>query len=1041
MEEQKEEDKDKDNNSETKHNLDIIDSMANDVLKNSLSRGIFENKKIKQIFSHVLKRTIKNFTIDKNTIVYQLPGTGDSKFKNYDKIAQDIKNVEISIKKEIKLKKKKRELNKDSKNDNLTKSNYFSDNFYDEEKEDEKMKKNIFNAEEYNLLLVIQKLKIPPEKRTIEDLYHIKNFLFQTKLTDNYITEFNNDKKIIEDMITFYALEFRYKKYEKGETIFKIGDLAENFYIVLFGKVDLLKILTKSENMSGYEYFCYIMDLLKKKEIYRYKLCINVNKKIFPIESEDEDILPYIFLHYVLKDIYDGRQEDDFISALDIVGVSPKKFGFGENKVITNEYIYDNYKYIRKKFPKIPDDKIREYRFINSKVIKKNVKIYDYNKFMTFEALDFFGENSIENNTNRNGTMVCVEDTEVLYLPSRLYLSNILTKKAIILERKTAFLSKNYLFNKIPQKKFEKRYFSWFILETYHKDEILFRENDKLENVYFIKQGNVKLVTSKSIIELEIFINEINKKIKVIQNIFNNNNVSNEPEISNLNYNNLNADSHELLKHINKKEFIKLFILKESEDIGTESYLLGLNHINTCIISSTIAKIYKIDIKYLTELFQNEKICFYELIDRVENKLKLYSERLFEINNTKLAMTDQKITEEKNKIYQTEFSDISNISSFSPNNKIDFNFNKLKEMVNYNNNNKSSIISLKNKRFMNLNSTLPNLYNKGNFVQRSVYDNYVNLNKNMSPKNRKGKYKNSLFNISNSNSNNNTNYNKTTSLSLNQKMKSNNLSNEMILKINLMKRQKEFPYEDEFLSVLKNDFNYLLKEKLMLTRTKDNNHQDKATLTKNFSFEMINNKNIQSISVSQNNNNTISNTQTNENYITGLTRKNFLLTQIDNFNNNLKDTSKFLLTEDSFKKTNNDISISKKILNNNKIYSSEKNRINLMKNILTNEELKKQNSLKKNENINIFNSSKIWNKKKKIKHPYVCPLTLIKLKRYKIFAEKDKFLEDKKRLEMNIQENYKKRGLNQFGYPISYDKKKFRKYNYSSKIDKEGNLG
>ena len=172
-----------------------------------------------------------------------------------------------------------------------------------------------------------------------------------------------------------------------------------------------------------------------------------------------------------------------------------------------------------------------------------------------------------------------------------------------------------------------------------------------------------------------------------------------------------------------------------------------------------------------------------------------------------------------------------------------------------------------------------------------------------------------------------------------------------------------------------------------------------------------------------------------------MTRKNFLLTQIDNFNNNLKDTSKFLLTEDSFKKTNNDISISKKMLNNSKIYSTEKNRINLMKNILTNEELKKQNSLKKNENINIFNSSKIWNKKKKIKHPYVCPLTLIKLKRYKIFAEKDKFLEDKKRLEMNIQENYKKRGLNQFGYPIYYDKKKFRKYNYGNKIDKEGNLG
>ena len=448
-----EDENDKDNKYTTfQDNLDKIDTMATNVIKNTFANGIFENKRIKQLFNQV-KKAIKNVPlIDKNTIVYQLPLTGETKYKNYDKIVADIRRVEINIRKENEIKRKKKIEQKEIDYENQNNDYLYSDN-YEEEKEEEKIKKNIFNTEEYNILEVIQKFKILPEKRTIEDLYILKNYLYQTKLIENYLNEFNNDKKIIENLVTFYGLEFKYKKFQKGETIFKIGDMADNFYSILLGKVDLLKVLPKEVEMSGFEYFCYIMELIKKKEIYRLKLCINTNKKIFPINIEDETILPFIYLHFILKDIYDGKKIDDFNKILEIINISPTQIGIVANKIITNDYINDNYKKIKKKFPKIPDDKIRDYIFINNKIIKKHIKTFDYDKFMTFEALDFFGENSIENNTSRNGTMICAEDTEVLYLNNKLYLNYVLAKKAIIQERKTAFLNKNYLFNKIPQKK------------------------------------------------------------------------------------------------------------------------------------------------------------------------------------------------------------------------------------------------------------------------------------------------------------------------------------------------------------------------------------------------------------------------------------------------------------------------------------------------------------------------------------------------------------------------------------------------------------
>ena len=872
------------------------------------------------------------------------------------------------------------------------------------------------------------------------------------------MNEFNNDKKIVENLITFYGLEFRYKKYKKGETIFKIGDVSDNFYSILLGKVDLLKLLPKIVNMTGQEYFYYLLDLIKKKENYRYKLCITTNNKIYPIYIEDEDILPYIYLYYVIKEIYEGKQYNNLNELFKFLDISPKEIGLEENKLLTMDYINDNYKLIKKRFPKIPEDKINDYRFINNKVINRPVKIFDYNKFLSLESLDYFGDNSIENNTTRNGTTICTEDTEVLYLNSKLYLNNVLTKKAIIIERKTAFLSQNYLFNKIPQKKFEKRYFSWFILETYNKGEILFKENDKLKYVYFIKEGNVKLLTSKSMLELEIMINEISKKIIKIQSIYKN--IDDENENHNLNYNNIKADYQELSEHINKKEIIQLFILKEKEEIGIESYFLGLNNLNTCIVDSISAQIYKIDIKYLTELFNNEKICFYELIDRVENKLKLYRKRLFEINNIKLSMTDQKISEKKSNIYDEEFNVNINITSFSPNNKVDLNFNKLKEIVsNKNNINNIKIDNYKFHRSSIFSLTLPNLSNnKSNksSLSKNIYDSYLNLSKNKNKKGKKiGNLKtsfyntNSSYNKTDSNSKMNTNYKTRNSIFFNSNIKS-KLSDEKEMIKNLKKKQKRFLYEDEFLSILKKDFNNVLKEKLMFIKPTEKKFVNKGISTKSFSQEnfQINN----TISLSQKNVETMTNmaaeSSENNNNMEWNTRR-LLLTHVDNFQK-MESNNKFMLTENTFNIKKNNLA-SKEMLNRNRTFSNQPDLMNLTKTSITNLskkiELKEENSYNKKEIIlqkinqlsdnNIsakktqynLNGSKSLNKNKKINHSYRAPLTLIKLTKYKMIAEKDKFIEDKKRFEMNQKINYRIRGLNSFGYPMYYNKRLFRPCN------------
>ena len=1000
----------------------------------NLTGNIFKNKQLNQLFAKSTKKlgTTKP-ALQRASIVYQLPNTGDMKSKDYDKISGDIKKLEVAIRKEHELNwRKLSSKNLESNNFNSIES-YSSDanNTIDEELEKNNNNKNAYK-EHFNILEVIQKFKISPENRTVEDLYVTKNFLYQTKLLEHYRKEFNNDKKMIENLTTFFGLEFRYQKFKEGESIYKIDDYADNFYMVLLGKIEIFKVEPKLVNITGYEYFCYIMNLKKNNEMHRYKLTIEENRDIFPIWSDEEDLLPYFFLQFVLEDIKEGKSVN-FSKILEIINMSPKDLGLVETKIIFNDYILEKEKRILRKIINLSKDKINEYRFINNKIVKRNLKLYEYVKYKTIDSLNFFGEDCIESSSPRTETAICAETTELIYLMNKLYINNILPKKAIILERKTAFLAKNYLFNKITPKKFVRRYFNLFSLETYNKGDILFSENANLDYVYFIKEGNVNLLTSKSILEMEMFINEINKKIKVVQNIFNNEGNDEEENNFNFLYNNIKSSSAELFDYIKKKEKINIFVLKESEDAGLVSYLLGIGYLVTGIVDSPTALIYKIKKEDLTEILRKEKLCFYELINRVEDKLKILSKRFYEINNIKLSMTDHKIAEENNIKYNISsknqnYDDIN--TDIFPTLETKADVEKLKELINIHNTNKL-LNNHKISKGRNLSLVLPNLFNK--------LINKRSSNLNLSPKKSKefnlAKNIQTILNTYSNTSNNSKNKKKKIKSFFPPEKTKNKLTLKQRVK-KLIYYKKKFPYEEEFLMKLTQDMNDLVENKLILTKKITKTEQNELLTTKT-------------------ENNILNNTgfdDTNE-------KNNLLLiTQVDNFKNKINANHIFTQTDHDFnpKKNNNNDNdknnLEEKNLNNEKndleldtILISKGNKKNSLENnktirLSTINNISTDNNILNNEKINKSKLIKNNNQIRNIKHPYVSPLTMVKLKRYKMIDDKDKFEENKKRYEKNIIKKNKERGLNQFGFPITYDITLTRKYNQNYKYNNNFNL-
>ena len=622
------------------------------------------------------------------------------KIINPEELVYNSPFMQIKPKDYISLCKDLKKLEKQNRMFSQLKNDYYDD--YDEEFDFLNINNNLKlneTSNDYNnveeILKIIEKVKTPPEKRKMTDLLNIVKYLTTTKL-GKYFKEGFEQKQIFEKLITFCGAEIKYKFFKKGETVFRIGDLPDNFYIILWGKVDILKPLPKKMTITGHQYFCYLMQLVESKDEHLFNLCIKTNKNHFRIDVDDAKDLKYIYIYIMLSQI-NRHKIINFDEVLKLVNMSYKEFDLEEDKLKDPKYIFENMKKIKIYLPDIPTSIISKYLFLKETQIQKEVTLYYYSSFLTLDTKSHFGDSAMDSNTTRNATIAAKEDTHTAYISCSSYFHNVVSEKAALIDKKVQFLNTNFIFGKINQKRFEQKYFGLFINKNYKKGDIIYHEGDLPLNVYFIEKGDVELYSSKNIFELQKVIEYLeNKRFKFIKKVDNNDEKYEEKEKEYIHtYNKINLDEHDLRKEIIKKEKNKIVLLKENEDLGLLSFYFGYPYLATSIVSSASAKIYQIDNKYLSEIILKEKICYYDLINRIENKLFLLHDRFFNINNTKLLLADhQKIIDSKRERNNSQNFDSSNNNiknkninnsqenSYSFNNQKN-NFNKTVMKINY----------------------------------------------------------------------------------------------------------------------------------------------------------------------------------------------------------------------------------------------------------------------------------------------------------------------------------------------------------------------
>ena len=664
-----------------------IDKSKNSKIKSSKAiRNLYMNEKdlsfeIKErnnrSTSKYTSRIKINNVITQDTLIYEILFDNsiddDKRHRNYDRVSREIK--EIEQKNEIKKMKLKKKINLISQklNDNMNQTKGSKDIKLIDAELSLRAKtlemKELDKSSNLNYYELIQKLKIPPEHRTIKDIIQIKPFIEKTNLAKNFKEEFTNIN-IIEKLINFCCIEMYYKRYKEGDIIYKIGDAPKEFYSIIYGKINIIKAIQNSKMMSGFQYFCYLMNLRKNNDIYIFHKTIEANSNNYDINVEHIDIIHYIYLVNYLKTIKNKELHNiSFLNLLELINIIPEELGIDTNQINSINYIINNTKIIIKKIPiTISQNLIRKYSFFDDDLIKKNVILYNYEISENLKANDYFGDDIVKD--EHSSTAISEDNTEVAVLPIKLYNSEIALLKSIVIDNRISILHSYQFFNKIKYQKFKHKYFKFFKSETYYKGDILFKEGQPINNLYFIQEGSLQLYISKSMNEIESLIELLIK----MKNSIKLNKVNNsKKEKDNLNYSLINSSQEELVNYLEQRQMNKFLVLTDNEEVGFISNFLGDKYLTSCVVESQKAKIYKMEVKYLNQILNEEKECIEEYNNRIKMKLNLFIKTLFKMNNIKLIMIDEKINLKKSREKDTEEKM-----------KIIINSSNIKGMVNYN---------------------------------------------------------------------------------------------------------------------------------------------------------------------------------------------------------------------------------------------------------------------------------------------------------------------------------------------------------------------
>ena len=509
----------------------------------------------------------------------------------------------------------------------------------------------------------------------------ISKIIRKSKLMEKLEKEFTgSDKKIDLSTLSYMcAKNLLFMELKKGKILFRVGDMGDRFYLILSGKITILKPKKIICKMNLQEYLIYLQLLLKEKENFLFNEVILQNCTSIPITNIEEikNIFRILFIldlrNKVLNGIVSNNKElakffeenKQEYSDYDLDSKFLELLETKNNKLIINKN-WNTYILEKCVITKGDMRTLGRYKEYNN---KKHVICYVYESILYMGPGFFFGDAALEEKVNkRNATIRAEEDCILGFLKSADYANMILPQRKLEKMKEVNFLISNYFFKNINVSFFEKNLFHLFILNEYSRGTILFNSEEMPKNLILLKEGQLSLSIKCSIFDINNIIENICDKV-ILENsdellqrkIITKNKIRtlkryvDEDEV----LSNLKDYSKEFINEIYKKRTFQIAMVNSAETIGLEEIFLQIPYITQGVVMSEKMISYDLEIEKTKTFLLESNLISYNFLKTAISKIFSLIERLYNLKQNWIDIAKMR-HETKNNFRKKHFPTLKN---------------------------------------------------------------------------------------------------------------------------------------------------------------------------------------------------------------------------------------------------------------------------------------------------------------------------------------------------------------------------------------------
>jgi CRP-like cAMP-binding protein len=425
----------------------------------------------------------------------------------------------------------------------------------------------------------------------------------------------------------------------KDEILFRIGDTGDKFFLILSGECQILKPLRKKKKLTPKDFLKFLYKLKKDNEIFLLQMCINSNYEKYSFKNYEEfkifnnaslkiKIRNYLIFTMTQECFNFEKIKEFFFEEIKTF----KEFNINED-ILKNMNLEEIEKYLLKenKFFSNFDEEEKiyyKYYYIFSDDYEHYYNIVEYENILNLGKGYTFGDYALDNQkSDRTATIKSSMDSLLCYINRDIYTKFIL-EEAIKIRKKDLILlnEKSPIFRSIKKNDFENHYIKKFYIRLFRKGDIIFNQNDLIDKIIFVKDGELDLFYQGNTFEVDNHIEKCIDQCKLMQ-------ILEDKEVDLLKSEFKNPKiwqikSETFLKQANKSLKLNLKTAEKGDIICLESALLKLPLLYNIQVKSNNCQIYFLELKELNNIISRYNSCKNDYFNFSLEKVKVFFSRI-----------------------------------------------------------------------------------------------------------------------------------------------------------------------------------------------------------------------------------------------------------------------------------------------------------------------------------------------------------------------------------------------------------------------------